>query len=127
MTWHNERKSWKVNARRLAKDLQVSEGTIRNVDYQQLGYIRSNVLSSEEHIMTPPFFPQELRVNPDADAYVETLQIIVKPPWMNNVANGGRLYVFQQDSASFHKASNSRNWMESLEFPSFCHTKLMAS
>ncbi|KAM3181729.1 hypothetical protein ACTXT7_013798 [Hymenolepis weldensis] len=27
MTWHDGRKSWEVNVRHLAKDLQVSEGT----------------------------------------------------------------------------------------------------
>ncbi|KAM3173902.1 hypothetical protein ACTXT7_011644 [Hymenolepis weldensis] len=35
---------------------------------------------SNRHIMTPPFFPQGLRVNADADAYVETLRTIVKLP-----------------------------------------------
>ncbi|KAM3170939.1 hypothetical protein ACTXT7_017608 [Hymenolepis weldensis] len=31
---------------------------------------------AEGHIKTPPSLPQGLRVNADADAYVETLQII---------------------------------------------------
>ncbi|KAM3178811.1 hypothetical protein ACTXT7_001845 [Hymenolepis weldensis] len=36
---------------------------------------------SEGHIRTPQFFPQDLRVNADADAYVETPQtIVVKLP-----------------------------------------------
>jgi inhibitor of nuclear factor kappa-B kinase subunit alpha len=48
-----------------------------------------------------------LRVN--ADAYVETLQTIVKP-WIDSVANG-RAYVFQQDSASAHKALKTQDWM----------------
>ncbi|KAM3182153.1 hypothetical protein ACTXT7_012964 [Hymenolepis weldensis] len=41
----------------------------------------------EEHIMTPLFFPQSLRVNADADvyAYIETLQtILVKRPWIDS-------------------------------------------
>ncbi|KAM3177548.1 hypothetical protein ACTXT7_004340 [Hymenolepis weldensis] len=49
--------------------------------------------------MTPPFFPQGLRVNTDADTYVGTLQTIVKPPWIDSVAGGRLPYVFQQDSA----------------------------
>ncbi|VUZ55892.1 unnamed protein product, partial [Hymenolepis diminuta] len=48
----------------------------------------------------------------DADVYVETLQaIIVKTPWIDRVANGGRPYVFQQDSAPSHKALKSEDWM----------------
>ncbi|KAM3186664.1 hypothetical protein ACTXT7_003870 [Hymenolepis weldensis] len=64
--------------------------------------------------MTPPFFPLDLRANAGADAYVETLQTIVKPPWIDRVANGGRPYVFQQDSAplQFNKLSKSRiGWL----------------
>jgi len=49
---------------------------------------------------------QGLRVN--AVAYIEALETIVKP-WIDNV-NGGRLYVFQQDSAS-HKAMRTQDWM----------------
>ncbi|KAM3183922.1 hypothetical protein ACTXT7_009377 [Hymenolepis weldensis] len=45
------------------------------------------------------------------DANVETLQTIVKPPWIDDVANGGRLYVCQQDSASSHKARKTHDWM----------------
>ncbi|KAM3188368.1 hypothetical protein ACTXT7_000342 [Hymenolepis weldensis] len=104
--------------RHLAKDLQVSEGTIGNIVHQDLGYksyvlrrdqfistklkilkqieaprkkgvamfqlscmstkfpptvmIFSVVKVSEGHIMTPPFFPQGLRINadPDADVYM---------------------------------------------------------
>ncbi|KAF2351053.1 hypothetical protein FHG87_018191 [Trinorchestia longiramus] len=48
-----------------------------------------------------------LRVN--ADAYVETLQTIVKH-WIDNVANG-RAYVFQQDSVPFHKALKTQDCM----------------
>ncbi|KAM3182254.1 hypothetical protein ACTXT7_012772 [Hymenolepis weldensis] len=46
------------------------------------------VVSTEGHIMTPQFFPQSLRVSANADAHVETLQTIVKPPWIDSVANG---------------------------------------
>ncbi|VDL64595.1 unnamed protein product [Hymenolepis diminuta] len=36
-------------------------------------------------------FPQDLKDNIDVNAYVETHQIIVvKPPWIDGVANGGR-------------------------------------
>ncbi|KAM3173076.1 hypothetical protein ACTXT7_013209 [Hymenolepis weldensis] len=52
-------------------------------------------------------------INTDAGAYVETLQtIVVKPPWIDSVANGGRPpYVFQQASAPSHKALKRQNWM----------------
>ncbi|KAM3177933.1 hypothetical protein ACTXT7_003575 [Hymenolepis weldensis] len=43
-----------------------------------------------------------LRVNADADAYVETLQTIVKP-CIDNVVNG-RSSFLKQDLASPHKA-----------------------
>ncbi|KAM3180955.1 hypothetical protein ACTXT7_015296 [Hymenolepis weldensis] len=83
------------------------------------------VVSSEGHIMTP-IFPQGLGVNADEDAYVATLQtIIVKPPWIDSVANGGRPpYVLQQDSPPFHKALKSQDWTDGREFSS-CYTKLM--
>ncbi|VUZ42005.1 unnamed protein product, partial [Hymenolepis diminuta] len=53
------------------------------------------------------------------DAYV-----VVKPPWIDIVANGGkrRSYVFQQDSAPLHKALKARVWMDRQEFSSTCHT-----
>ncbi|KAM3172148.1 hypothetical protein ACTXT7_015146 [Hymenolepis weldensis] len=56
-------------------------------------------------------FLKDLSVNADADAYVETLQIIVVVmPWIDSTANGGRpLYVFQQDSAPSHKALNTHD------------------
>ncbi|KAM3188208.1 hypothetical protein ACTXT7_000706 [Hymenolepis weldensis] len=67
------------------------------------------------------------RVN--ADAHVETLQIIVvKPPWIDSVANRGRPYVFHQDSAPSHKALKTRDWLDDREFSLSCHAKfLMAS
>ncbi|KAM3180635.1 hypothetical protein ACTXT7_015907 [Hymenolepis weldensis] len=68
----------------------------------------------EEHILTLALFPQGLRVNGDVDTYVETLQtIVVKPPWIESAANGGRPpYVFQQDSAQFHEALKTQDWMD---------------
>ncbi|KAM3173945.1 hypothetical protein ACTXT7_011529 [Hymenolepis weldensis] len=70
------------------------------------------VVSSEGHIITPPLLPQGLRVSGDANAYVGTLQtIVVKSPWIDNVANGGRPHVFQQGSATFHKPLKTHDWM----------------
>ncbi|KAM3186525.1 hypothetical protein ACTXT7_004152 [Hymenolepis weldensis] len=66
----------------------------------------------------------------DADARVETLQtIVVKSPWLDSVANGGRPYVLQQDSPSSHEALNTQNWKDGREFsssspPSSCHPNL---
>ncbi|KAM3170946.1 hypothetical protein ACTXT7_017594 [Hymenolepis weldensis] len=48
-----------------------------------------------------------LRVN--AGAYVETLQTIAKPPWIDSVANGRRPHDFQQDSAPSHKALRTQD------------------
>ncbi|KAM3180249.1 hypothetical protein ACTXT7_016654 [Hymenolepis weldensis] len=82
-----------------ARDLQVSEGTIRNVVHQDLGY-KSHVLRRG----------RQFRVNAGADAYVETLQtIVVKPSWIDCVANGGRPYVFQQRSTPCHKALKTQD------------------
>ncbi|KAM3184378.1 hypothetical protein ACTXT7_008479 [Hymenolepis weldensis] len=47
--------------------------------------------------MTPQLFPQGLRVNADADAYVETLQTTdVKQSWVDRGADEGGLQIFQQ-------------------------------
>ncbi|KAM3178570.1 hypothetical protein ACTXT7_002273 [Hymenolepis weldensis] len=80
-------------------------------------------------VMRTKFPAISLRVNTDADAYVEALQTIaVKPPCIDSVANGGRPYIFQQDSAPSHKALKTQDWMDDPEFSSSCHTKLpMAS
>ncbi|KAM3180421.1 hypothetical protein ACTXT7_016316 [Hymenolepis weldensis] len=46
------------------------------------------VVSGEGHIMTPGLFPQGLRVDANADAYVETLQTtVVKSSWIDSLAN----------------------------------------
>ncbi|KAM3182893.1 hypothetical protein ACTXT7_011432 [Hymenolepis weldensis] len=65
-------------------------------------------------------------VNADTDAYVETFRSIVKPPWIDSVANRGRPYVFHQDSASSHKALKIQDCMDGQEFSSTYHTELMA-
>lgn len=65
------------------------------------------VVSSEEHVMSPHSFPQGLRVN--AVGYIEVLETVVKP-WIDRVCNV-RPYIFQQDSASSHKAATTQEWM----------------
>ncbi|KAM3179062.1 hypothetical protein ACTXT7_001368 [Hymenolepis weldensis] len=50
-------------------------------------------------------------INADADANVETHQAVVKPHWIDSVAHGRPLYVFQQDSAPSHEALNGQDWM----------------
>ncbi|KAM3187380.1 hypothetical protein ACTXT7_002416 [Hymenolepis weldensis] len=73
-------------------------------------------------IMTPPFFPRGLRINSDAVAYVETLQIIIKPPWISGAANGGRSYVFQQDLAPLIKLSKPRiGWPRIMSHQTYDH------
>ncbi|KAM3179359.1 hypothetical protein ACTXT7_000760 [Hymenolepis weldensis] len=75
--------------RHLSKDLQVSEEATIYKEWL------SNVFR---------------RVNADANAYVETIQIIVvKPFWIDSEANGGRPYVFQQDSPPSHKALKTQD------------------
>ncbi|KAM3173828.1 hypothetical protein ACTXT7_011794 [Hymenolepis weldensis] len=112
MTWHNGRKCWEVNARHLAKDLQVSEGT---TICKECSSPRPQI----RYKMTPQLFLQGLSVN--ADAYVETLQtIVVKLPWIDNVAN-----VFQQDSPPSHQTLQAHDWMDGQEFSSPCHTELL--
>ncbi|KAM3184332.1 hypothetical protein ACTXT7_008548 [Hymenolepis weldensis] len=89
---------------------------VPNVMHAHEVYTNTDV--REGHIMTPPLFPQGPRVNAVADAYVKTLQIIVKLPWIDSVANGGRPpYVFQQDSAPSHKHPITPNppLMEAIE------------
>ncbi|VDL57218.1 unnamed protein product [Hymenolepis diminuta] len=69
------------------------------------------VEGNEGDIMTSPFFHRAL-VNADADTYVETLQtMVVKPPWIDGVANGGRPCILQQDFALFHIALTIHDWM----------------
>ncbi|KAM3182946.1 hypothetical protein ACTXT7_011316 [Hymenolepis weldensis] len=84
------------------------------------------VKSSEGHVMTPQSFPLGLRVNADADAYVKTLQIIIKLPWILSAANGGRPYVFQLDSPQSYGVLKTQDYLDCREF-SFCQSKLMAA
>ncbi|KAM3178057.1 hypothetical protein ACTXT7_003305 [Hymenolepis weldensis] len=85
MAWHDGPKSRKVNARHLAKDLQVSEETIKNVlqrlKHKSLAFL-NGVFSLYQQKQLKRIV---LRVNADANAYVETLQImVVKPPWIDS-------------------------------------------
>ncbi|KAM3177819.1 hypothetical protein ACTXT7_003762 [Hymenolepis weldensis] len=68
---------------------------------------------------------RSLKVNSDAN--VETPQAIVTPPWIDSIANGGRAYVFQQDSAPSHKAPKTQDYMDGKRFSSSCYTKVMAT
>ncbi|KAM3185178.1 hypothetical protein ACTXT7_006878 [Hymenolepis weldensis] len=169
VAWHGGQKSLEVNARHLAKDLQVSEGTIRNISHQDFRY-KSHMFSNENNrsvfaftptkkastrvkksiegmrggyvrtdltevpVVMPTKFPATmmvfgigLKVNADADAYMENLQdIVVKSLWRDSAANGRRPYVFQEDLSPFHKAVKTRDWMDDQEFSSSCHNKLIA-
>ncbi|KAM3181892.1 hypothetical protein ACTXT7_013461 [Hymenolepis weldensis] len=80
---------------------------------------------SEGNIITLLFFPQDISVHADADAYLVTIQTIaVKPPWIDSVANG-RANIFQLDSAPSHKALKIQDCMNGREFSLSCHIKLM--
>ncbi|KAM3172522.1 hypothetical protein ACTXT7_014352 [Hymenolepis weldensis] len=62
----------------------------------------------------------------DTNAYVKTPQnIVVKLPWIDDVASGGRPYIFQKHLAPFHRPLKTQDWMDVREFPSSCHTKLL--
>lgn len=65
------------------------------------------VISNEDRVMPPHFFPQGLRIN--AAAYIEVLATVVRP-WMEEIAQG-RPYVFQQDSATAHTAHTTQEWL----------------
>ncbi|KAM3173692.1 hypothetical protein ACTXT7_012046 [Hymenolepis weldensis] len=82
---------------------------LRTKNFHQDEEVNRRNDSSEGYIMTPEFLQQGPRVNADADAYVETLQTIVKPLWIDSVANGGRPYVFQQDLTLSHEPSKTQN------------------
>ncbi|KAM3181461.1 hypothetical protein ACTXT7_014340 [Hymenolepis weldensis] len=59
------------------------------------GYVRADPTEAPSVIRTK-FLATGLRVNPDTNAYAENLQIIVKPPWTDDVASGGKPYVLQK-------------------------------
>ena len=77
------------------------------------------VVSSEGHIMTPHIFEVGLKVN--IKVYVDVLKSVVIP-WCNQVA-GGRLWVWQQDSAPAHKSKETQAWLqkECYDFLPFSH------
>ncbi|KAM3171126.1 hypothetical protein ACTXT7_017243, partial [Hymenolepis weldensis] len=68
-----------------------------------------------------------LRVSADPGAYLETLQTIIKPPWIDNLADGGKPYVSQEDSAAPYKTLKTQDWMDGREFSSSCHTKILVA
>ncbi|KAM3187470.1 hypothetical protein ACTXT7_002259 [Hymenolepis weldensis] len=110
MAWHDGRKSREVSAQYLAKHLQVFEGkTIRNVLYEDLGY-KSNVLNRGQFRALKSMQMQ---------MPMSTLQtIVVKPSWIDSVANGGR-----------PPLSSNRNPYHPIKLSQLrigCHTKFMA-
>ena len=62
------------------------------------------VVSSEGHIMPPNILEVGLNVN--TKVYLDVLKSVVIP-WCNRVA-GGRLWVWQQDSAPAHKSKETQ-------------------
>ena len=77
------------------------------------------VVSSEGHIMLPHIFEVGLKVN--TKVYLDVLKSVVIP-WYNQVA-GGRLWVWQQDSALAHKSKETQSWLqkECYDFVPFSH------
>ena len=77
------------------------------------------VVSSEGHIMPPQIFEVGLKVN--TKVYLDVLKSVVIP-WCNQVA-GGKLWVWQQDSAPAHKSKVTQAWLqkESYDFVPFSH------
>ena len=77
------------------------------------------VLSSEGHIMPPHIFEVGLKVN--TKLYLDALKSVVIP-WCNQVT-GGRLWVWQKDSAPAHKSKETQAWLqkECYDFVPFSH------
>ena len=77
------------------------------------------VVSSEGHIMPPHIFEVGLKVN--TRVYLDVLKSVVIP-WCNQVA-GGRLWVWQQDSAPVHESKETQAWLqkECYDFVPFSH------
>ena len=77
------------------------------------------VVSSEGHIMPPHIFEVGLIVN--TKVYLDVLKSVVIP-WCNQAA-GGRLWVWQQDSALAHKSKETQIWLrkECHDFVPFSH------
>ena len=66
------------------------------------------VVSSEGYIMPPQISEVGLKVN--TKVYLDMLKCVVIP-WSNQVA-GGRLWVWQQDSAPAHKSKETQAWQQ---------------
>ena len=66
------------------------------------------VVSSEGHIMTPHIFEVGLKVNTKVN--LDVLKSVVIP-WFNQV-DGGRPWVWQQDSAPAHKSKKAQAWLQ---------------
>ena len=66
------------------------------------------VVSSEGHIMPPHIFEVGWKVN--TKVYLDVLKSVVIP-WCNQVA-GGRLWVWQQDTAPAHKSKETQAWLQ---------------
>ena len=66
------------------------------------------VVSSEGHIIPPHIFEVGLKVN--TKVYLDVLKSVVIR-WCNQVA-GGRLWVWQQDSAPGHKSKETQAWLQ---------------
>ena len=77
------------------------------------------VVSSEGHIMPLHIFEVDSKVN--TKVYLDVLKSVVIP-WCNQVA-GGRLWVWQQDSALAHKSKEPQAWFqkECNDFVPFFH------
>ena len=77
------------------------------------------VVSSEGHIMPPHIFEVGLKVN--TKVYLDVVKSVVIP-WCNQVA-GGRLWVWQQDSAPAHMSKETQAWLqkECYDFVPFSH------
>ena len=66
------------------------------------------MVSSESHIMPPHIFDVDMKVN--TKVYLDVLKGVVIP-WCNQGA-GGRLWVWQQDSAPAHKSKEPKDWLQ---------------
>ena len=81
------------------------------------------VVSSEGYIMPPHIFEVGWKVN--TKVYLDVLKSVVIP-WCNQVA-GGRLWVWQQDSAPANKSKETQAWLqkECYDFVPFSHCPLL--
>ena len=80
---------------------------------------KSQVVSSEGHIMPPHLFEVGLKVN--TKVYLDVLKSVMIP-WCNQEA-GGRLWVWQQDSELTPKFKETQAWLqkECYDFVLFSH------